>query len=403
MQISSLHSLTLAAFLLLGACQPKSSGQSPDAPAQDSIPAEEVRKPLPFDTLLTETARFIAGLDAPHYLSALQEKPFYATHREFTDKSWKTTTDSMILPIGNWRRQQMEPSPRAELQEKASFTDSLLCFYPLSGPDFLFAHAFFPNADNFVMLGLEPRGSLTDFRNLKDADLEKYLSGVRQSMKYLNTRGYFVTSHMGSDFSRHHLNGMVHMMLYMMARTGHPIVDVYEVTIDAQGKEHRLAKGAKTSENLVAVKIDFLSPDTLKQRSAYYFRLDASDANLQKNPGFAKFVNAFPHRASYMKSASCVLQNPNFDIMRELVIQSDQILQDDTGLPYRYFTADTTLSVKLYGTYTSTIKDLSWCYQPALRKALEKSPHYGKLPFRISYNGNYGEGMLIYGVRKPKE
>jgi hypothetical protein len=101
-----------------------------------------------------------------------------------------------------------------------------------------------------------------------------------------------------------------------------------------------------------------------------------------------------------MKSASCVLQNTPFSIMRKLVLNSDRILQDDTGVPYKYFLEDASLKVDLYGTSTKVIDDLSWCLQPQLRKDLEASKGYGDLPFRISYNGNFKEGMLIWAKRK---
>jgi hypothetical protein len=208
---------------------------------------------------------------------------------------------------------------------------------------------------------------------------------------------------MSGDFSKYHLNGMVHMMLYMMARTGHPIVDVYHVTLDANGKETRVDKGKEKDipkETISAVKVEYLSTDTLEKRNAYYFKLDASDENLSVHPEFSTFVNNFGKRVSYMKSASCVLHNTNFDIMRKLVLNSDKILQDDTGVPLRYIETDSTLQIEVYGTYTNVINDLKWCYQPSLRKMLEASGNNQKLPFRISYNGNFGEGMLIWVKKK---
>lgn len=381
---------------ILFACSPaneeKKETDTAKTESKDSIPSVQAeKKKLPYDTLLTETSRFIAGLPVQTLLNDQQSKDYYKQHADFAEASWKTTTDSMLVPVRNWCADKKIGDTR----------DSLLCFYPLSGPDFLFANTFFPQADNYIMLGLEPRGSMVDFRNLNDTEINKYLSGVRQSMKYLNSRGYFVTSHMSSDFTRAHLNGMLHMILYMMARTEHPIVDVYDVYIDSSGLEHRLEKGMKAHNDApLAIKIEFLSPDKTEKRNAYYFKLNASDEYLDKHPEFEKFVNAFGSRVSYMKSASCVLQNTPFSVMRKLVLQSDKVLQDDTGVPYKYFTADSTFNVTLYGTYSKTIDDLNWCMQPTLKKDLENSPEKGHLPYRISYNGNYGEGMMIWAVRK---
>lgn len=351
----------------------------------------EAPQPLAYDTLLTESSQFIAGLSANLYLADQQSKDFYKEHQTFCDNSWTTTNDSMLSPIKDWCKANNIGDDR----------DSVLCFYPLSGPDFLFGNAFFPNADNFVLLGLEPRGSMCDFRTMKDDELKRYLSGVRASMKYINTRGYFVTSHMSSDFTKYHLNGMVHMILYMMARTNHPIVDVYNVYLDSSGKEVRFEENpSELKDKLIAIKVEYLSPDRMEKRNLYYFKLDAADENLNVHTEFEKFVDGFGPRVAYMKSASCVLQNTPFSVMRRIVLNSDKILQDDTGVPYKYFTDDTTLTINLYGTYTTTIDDLSWCLQPALRKDVSQGPNNKKLPFEISYNGNYGEGVMIWAVRK---
>jgi hypothetical protein len=352
---------------------------------------EVEKKQLPYDTLLNDYALFIAGLPTQVNMKEAQAAEYYKEHQIFTDTSWKFTTAKMLNPIKKW----------AEENKITNENDTGLCFYPLSGPDFLFGNAFFPNSKQFVLLGLEPKGSLCDFRSLKEPQLKKYLSGIRESMKYLNKAGYFVTSHMSGDFTRAELNGMVHMMLYMMARTGHKIVSVSHFYIDADGTEKGLGTVTKgpTDETQTGVKIEFLSPDGTVKKSAYYLRLNARDDNMQKHMEFEKFVNNFGNRVAYMKSASCVLTNTDFSVMRNLVLNSSKILQDDTGVPYKYFDA-AKYDITLFGTYTTVIDDLSWCFQPGLEKALKASSHFGDLPFRISYNGNYGEGMLMYAVKK---
>lgn len=388
---SIFYSLAYCSVLILGvSCGSDQTTIKVEPIKSDSVVVESP-KPLAYDTLLTESSRFIAGLSGFSVLENLENMSFYKEHQTFCDKSWQTTQDSMLNPIKKWCTDNNIGDNR----------DSLLCFYPLSGPDFLFGNAFFPEADNYILLGLEPRGSMCDFRNLKEEELKRYLTGIRASMKYINSRGYFVTSHMSSDFTKYHLNGMVHMILYMMARTGHPIVDVYHVYLDEKGVAQRLEEDPKTvNDKILAIKVEFLSPDHLQKRSLFYFKLDASDDNLNNHNEFATFVEGFGPRVSYMKSASCVLQNTPFSVMRKLVMGSDKILQDDTGVPYKYFKEDSTLTVQLHGTYSTTIKDLNWCLQPVLKKDLSSSSFNKSLPFKISYNGNYGEGLMIWAVRK---
>lgn len=389
--------LAFALALLAVSCGSEKTGTTESTESTDSAKTKQ-DKPvvaempkLAFDTLLTDYSLLIAGKPTLKYLKEVQAKDYYKEHIAFTDTSWKRTTDSMLTPIANWIK-----------KEKITDTsDKGLCFYPLSGPDFLFGNAFYPYATNYVMLGLEPKGKLSDFRTYKEDQYKRYFAGIRESMRYLNKAGYFVTSHMSGDFGKAQLNGMVHMMLYMMARTNHPICDVYNVYIGADGKEVRLSDSVKVPDTMItAAKIEFLSPDRTIKKAAYYFKLNASDKYLDHHPEFAQFVDGFgTNRVAYMKSASCVLQNTPFATMRNLVLNSKKILQDDTGVPYRYFDKDK-MDISLYGKYSMVIDDLSWCFQKELRKELEASKHYGALPFRISYIGNYGEGVLIYAKKK---
>lgn len=383
--------LSITLFSCGGNDQQKDQTEKKNSTEKDSVKVEEKKPELPFDTLLTDYSRLIAGIKTYKYLQEVQSAPYYAEHFSFTDTSWNYTVDSMLKPIAQW----------IKTEKITDTSDKGLCFYPLSGPDFLFGNAFFPNATNYVLLGLEPKGKLCDFRTLKEEQYKRYFAGIRQSMKYLNKAGYFVTSHMSGDFTKAQLNGMVHMMLYMMARTNHPICDVYHVYIKADGAEVRMNDSTKIEDTvLTAVKIEFLSPDRTVKKSAYYFKLNASDEYLNNHGEFKKFVDAFgDNRTAYMKSASCVLQNTNFAVMRDLVINSKKILQDDTGVPYKYFDS-AKLDITLYGKYSMVIDDLSWCMQKQLKKDLESSPKYGPLPFRISYIGNYGEGVMIYAKRK---
>jgi hypothetical protein len=362
----------------------------PEKGNEETIMPEKVA----YDTLLTASAQLIAGLSPEHpAFSSVITADYYKIYSSFTSDAWKVSDSTMLSPIDRWCRENNVIDER----------DSLQCFYPLSGPDFLFGNAFWPNAEKYIMLGLEPKGSLPDFTTFKDDEWKKYFENMRGSMKYLNTRGYFVTAHMSSDFTKHRLNGMVHMMLYMMARTDHKIIDVYYVKINADGTPEKTEDVKSLPDGTVtAIAIDFTDADQTKKRTAYYFQIDASDENMTAHPEFEKFVRKDKNRVAYMKSASCVLLNPNFNTMRQLVLSCDQIVQDDTGVPYKYFDASA-FDISLYGTYTSTIRDLNYCLQKDMVKALKESPYNKELPFRISYNGNYGEGMLLVAKKKKAQ
>jgi hypothetical protein len=382
------------------ACNQEGSGSDDKPSGNDSIQTDENGKPVvkeklvEIDTLLTNTARFIAGMEligADTGFSAYAKEDYYQSHLEYAKTSWETTESTMLKPIHDWL------SGKGMIDERTDAT----CFYPLSGPDFLFGNAFYPNAQYYVMMGLEPRGTWPDFSKMDYNTRKDYFNVLRGSMKYLNSRGYFVTEHMGGDFSRRHFNGMLHMMLYMMAKTNHYICDFYVIAIQPDGTERRLETGEETPEKTVAVNvIEFTGADRKVLRKAYYLKQDVSDEKLTEVPGFEKYMSAFPNRMTYMKSASCVLFNPQFNTMRQLVLSCDKILQDDTGIPYHYIVESGSFDIQLFGTYSKVIKQIPWCKQQDLEKALTEIGENKELPFKISYNGHHNEGIVVYAVKK---
>lgn len=353
----------------------------------------EVKKDVPFDQDLTNISRVIAGLpvEGDSVLQAIQQKEFYKKYITYTDQTFSEVKASMLDPVMAW----------TDSAHVGNDAEGITCFYPLSGPDFMFANTFYPNAKNYILMALERRGTLPKFKEMSDQELELYFNGMIKSMKYITTRGYFVTMHMGSDFSKSHLNGTVHMILYMMARTGHKITKVEDGLIDSEGKLTRIDENQKDIKAETRIKIiDFVSPSGKQAKTLYFFNQNADDEHLPEHPGIEKFIKGFENRSAYMKASQCALFNPNFEKIRELVLGCDEVIQDDSGLPYRYYSDTTKYDTYLYGTYKTVIKDLSWCYQKDLKKAVDSSPYNYPLPFKITYNDNHGYGMILYAIKK---
>jgi hypothetical protein len=354
---------------------------------------EVKKKDLPFDQDLTNISRVIAGLpvEGDSALETIQAKPFYKKYKDYTDRTFSEVKSTMLDPVAGW----------TDSMHVGNDAEGITCFYPLSGPDFMFANAFYPNAKNYILMALERRGSLPNFKEMTDEQLQRYFDGMIKSMKYITTRGYFVTMHMGSDFSKSHLNGTLHMILYMMARTGHKIAKVEDGLIDSNGNLTRIDEKQKDVEAETRIKtIDFVSPDGKQAKTLYFFNQNADDEHLPEHPGIEKFINGFERRSAYMKASQCALFNPNFKKIRELVLSCDEVIQDDSGLPYKYYSDTTEYDTYLYGTYKTVIKDLSWCYQKDLKKAIDASEFNYPLPFKITYNDNHGFGMILYAIKK---
>lgn len=339
-----------------------------------------------YDTVLTETAKYIAGISCEkNTFQDLQKKSFYATHEKFTTATWKEMVDSTLNPMIKW----------ATEKNIISTNDTGTCFYPFSGPDFLFADQFFPNCRTYILMGLERLGSITDIRKLNDQQLNDYLSSIRNSQRYLLKSGYFVTSHMGSDFSKSILNGNIHLMSYFLVKTGHKIISIKYGNIIKDG-----TFSYSNLNNSHGLEVKFFREGDAQIKTMYYFSMDVADYKIKSKSEIEKFIESFPAMNTYIKSASYIPAHKNFAIVRSIIIDNSlKIVQDDTGVPIKNLD-EKIFEINLWGTYTKTISDLSWGYQPELKKALEQSGNNYDLPFKISYNGNYGEGMILYARRK---
>ena len=58
-------------------------------------------------------------------------------------------------------------------------------FYMFSGPDFLYANAFFPNASTYILCGIEPVGPVPDIDKIPPDVLPSALANLRKSLDSL--------------------------------------------------------------------------------------------------------------------------------------------------------------------------------------------------------------------------
>lgn len=73
---------------------------------------------------------------------------------------------------------------------------------------------------------------------------------------------------------------------------------------------------------------------------------------LPGNAAFQKFLVRQKNFATFFKSASYLPHRSDFSFIRKLVLDNSQaVLQDDTGIPYRYIDRGK-WSVKSYGQYS---------------------------------------------------
>jgi hypothetical protein len=87
-------------------------------------------------------------------------------------------------------------------------------------------------------------------------------------------------------------------------------------------------------------------------------------------------------------------------MMRNLILRKSRfILQDDTGIPYRFF-RDDNWKVTLYGRYADPIKEFSGVKQPDLMAAYKANDTIRNLPFNLGYHWREKTDILMLIQRK---
>ena len=102
-----------------------------------------------------DTARFLAGLppSTSSPLVALTKDPAWLSHARYFDSVFTSEETAHLSKIRQFSKEYLTDKQ-----------DTML--YMFSGPDFLYATSFFPNASTYVLAGLEPVGMIPNLTRL---------------------------------------------------------------------------------------------------------------------------------------------------------------------------------------------------------------------------------------------
>lgn len=349
----------------------------------DTVPA------VKYDIYRDDVAAFISGM--AHGKSGCLPKLD-------STKYWKRFSkelDSLFGTITTGRFKKMTEWADSEFVKTAS---KPTIFYPFSGPDILNANIFYPNADKYIMIAMEPIGSFPDLCNMHPDSVKSYLGSVNYSLRDIFKRSYFITSRMNTDLSKTKVNGTLPLIALFLKRTGHQIVSVEKIAVDTTGK-CQVVDNYNAKNIITGVKVDFTAANSTKIQSVYYFRTDISDKGLEKNKGFSKYLASLPVSNTYLKAASYLMHYDEFSKIRNIIFEkSSTILQDDSGIAYKYF--DKKLwDIHLYGDYAKPIGEFTYISEPDLEKAY-KTTKVEPLTYTLGYNWRTGHINMLYSVKK---
>jgi hypothetical protein len=148
-----------------------------------------------------------------------------------------------------------------------------------------------------------------------------------------------------------------------------------------------------------AVRVEFANPNGAGAQQLYYVSLDATDKALDYYPEFLSWVSQYKPATLLLKSASYLLHDNQFSKTRTMLLDSaDVVVQDDTGIPYRYISQEP-WQVKLYGRYHKPIRPMKYGYQKDLEAAYISRPEQAPLPFPFGYHWRGQQSGLIVAHR----
>lgn len=333
---------------------------------------------------LNETVRLLSGLPGnTKGLDHFRSLPAWSAHAVAFDRAWKEFEGRQLAGIRSWGQANLG----------SAFSNKSPLFYLFSGPDALYAQAFYPNAQTYVLAGLEPVGSPPDVSLLSPAALEAGLLQLRNSVDTAFSFSFFKTKNMKEDLSKAELGGTLPILAVFLARLGNQIRSAELVAIDKNGA---FGSGSGTTPG---VKITFFRPRN-REQTLYYFSTNLADDSVESNPGFLRFCEKQGQGNSLLKAASYLIHSGGFNHARDFLLAfSDTLVQDDSGIPYRYF-APAKWELRCFGCYAGPIDLFKERYQPDLAQEFVRQAG-APLPFSFGYRWHPKEsGLLLAKARR---
>ncbi|MBV9968949.1 MAG: hypothetical protein JO228_03110 [Xanthobacteraceae bacterium] len=336
-----------------------------------------------------DTARLLAGLPvaADSALASLASEAAWQAHAARFNSMFGEEDRSHLSHV------------RAFAKERLSPTHDTL-FYFFSGPDALHAVALFPNANTYVMAGLEPPGNIPPLETLSKATLGRTERGLEVALGNLMKLSYFITKNMANQLRPGPVYGTLPVIYVFLARSGATIEETTFVGIDGAGNEVPADPNQKSAAK--GVKITF-TLDGGPKKTLYYFSTDLANGGV-KNSGFLAFCEkqGAGGADAFVKSASYLLHGGSFSTVRNFLLDhTASILQDDTGIPVSFFDR-AKWQPQPFGHYTRPIAVFSHNYQPKLAELYTKGNPI-PIDFGLGYRWRINQSSLLLVQRKTAE
>jgi hypothetical protein len=330
-----------------------------------------------------DTARFLAGLSPSpgSPLKTLTQTAVWQRHAARFDALFGLKERASLSKI------------RAFAIKEISQTDRPLLYF-FSGPDFLYANAFFPDAPAYVLSGLEPAGEIPKIEDLNPRALEYTLRNTERSLSSILSLSFFRTNEMRGQLSEGPVFGTLPLLYVFLARAGKAISEVEPIALDQEGN---VVQASASQGGARGIRIAFSDKNHSRQ-TLYYFSGDVSNDGLRKS-GLLKFCGKLGPANAFLKSASYLLHHDRYADLRDFILkQSALVLQDDSGIPISYFDP---LKWELhpFGNYVGPIPLFRNRYQASLARLFREGSRK-EIDFGLGYQWRRNTSNLLLAVKK---
>ena len=328
-----------------------------------------------------DTARYLAGMPVSKSspLTDWTGEEAWRQHAGALDGAFQRLEQAQLAPIRAWTDRTI-PVQRPTL------------LYLFSGPDYLYANAFFPAAQTYVMAGLEPVGPVPEVTAANRGSLGR----LRNAIGSVLSMSFFRTNSMRSDLQTGTFNGTLPVIYLFLARAGRTVEETTLVRLSATGTIVPESDATARNQPLGA-RVTFSGSDGVK-RELYYFQVDVSNSGPHLE-AFMTFCRGLGSADAFLKSASYLLHSDSFSRVRGLLLEAQLILQDDSGIPLRAF-RDDEWQLYPFGRYVGPIGLFANRYQSSLAE-LFRSEDAEPIAFGVGYRFRRNESNLLLAVKRP--
>ncbi|GIX41468.1 MAG: hypothetical protein KatS3mg129_1201 [Leptospiraceae bacterium] len=263
--------------------------------------------------------------------------------------------------------------------------------YLLSGADLYHFMLFYPEADNYIMIAMEKTGNILN--NYSEDDLKFGILNILNILNNLTHSGYLFSRTMKEYMIKNelkNLSGTLPEILYFINFFHYDIIDIYKICL----------KYKKDTCTIPGLHYKIIN-ENHQIKNIYYISHKLEPDDFINNSILDSFLNKFSNKGLFLKAAVYLFHFQEFlDSNIYLINNFNSIIQDDSGIPYRYLKQGN-YNIKLFGEYKdkTNLKKTINPFQKDLYIDFKNNKE--KLPFMFGYAQARKSNLsnLIYAYR----